>query len=269
MVVNNLDKYIAPSSLTHTIQKEPYYGSIIAEKEPFGNLSRLQRNISSLNNRSEKELKWLIDKLCDSFHLSSSIRLDSHRIGLNLLHAFKHNQEKLNRAAIATYSVVTAARFHGLSIAPHYKSIKTYLQSIGFKVKTRDIFRVISAAKGIGLIEIKNDFDKMIIEIISTIIRNNNRLRRLKSEDRINFINNLKGISFRIFNDLKKNHYNFRSKNPMICIASVIYAASREAALILNIKNPITQKELAEYIGYAEYSVRETYEELFGKVSNF
>jgi len=79
------------------------------------------------------------------------------------------------------------------------------------------------------------------------------------------FLINLRIISIRLFNDLKSRHYYFRGKNPTICLASSIYAASKEASSISNIKNPVTQKELAGYIGYAEYSVRETYEELFGK----
>lgn len=266
LVVNNLDKYVIHSYQTHTVQREPSYGSIIENKMPIRNLSLLQKSISS-PKKSEIELIWLIDKLCDSFHLGPSIKHDSHKIGLNLLRVLKSNRGRINKAAIATYSVVTAARFHGLSVTPHYKKIITYLQGIGLKVKTKDILQVISAAREIGFMEMRNDVEKTIIEIISMIVRNNNYLKKLKPEDQVSYIRNLKTISFRIFNDLKAKHYYFRSKNPIICIASVIYAASKEAAAILNIKNPITQRELAEYIGYAEYSVRETYEELFGKNS--
>jgi len=264
LVISNQYNYVISPNQNYTFQKEPRYGSIIMNKGSFESISRLQKNISS-QNRREKELKWLIDKLCDNFHLSSSIRLDSHKIGLSLLNKFKQNNKKPNKAAIATYSVVTAARFHGLRIAPHYKKIKTYLQNIGFKIKTRDIFQVISVSREIGLIDTKNDLDNAIIEIISMIAKKNYRLEKLKPENRADFINHLRTISFRIFDDLRSKHYRFRGKNPMICIASVIYAASKEAASILKIKNPVTQKELADYIGYAEYSVRETYEELFGK----
>lgn len=266
LVVNTLDKYVIHSYQNHTVQREPSYGSIIENRVPVRNLSLLQRSISS-PKKNESELIWLIDKLCDSFHLGPSIKHDSHKIGLDLLRAFKSSRGRINKAAIATYSVVTAARIHGLSITPHYKKIRAYLQNIGLKVKTRDILQVISVAKEIGLTEVKNDVNKMIIEIISMIIRNNNYLKKLKPEDQVSYIRNLETISFKIFNDLKAEYYQFRSKNPMICIASVIYAASKEAAAILKIKNPITQRELAEYIGYAEYSVRETYEELFGKNS--
>ena len=264
LVIGASNKYVIHPSQNHSIQKEPRYGSIIIERSSVRKISHIQKSMSSLN-KSENELKWLIDKLCDTFHLGHSIRLESHRIGLSLLHAFKRNRERSNRAAIATYSVVTAARFHGLSIAPHYKNIRTYLQSIGLKVKTRDILQVMSAARDIGLMETRNDADKTIIEIISMIMRNNSRLEKLKPEDKVSFINHLKIVSFRILKDLRARHYFFRSKNPMICVASIIYAASKEVASILNIKNPVTQRELAEYIGYAEYSVRETYEELFGK----
>ncbi|MDW8033718.1 MAG: hypothetical protein RMI79_02015 [Nitrososphaerota archaeon] len=266
LVVNTLDRYVIHPCENRIFQKEPYYGSIIENKMPARNLSILHKRISS-QEKGKCELIWLIDKLCDNFHLGHSIKLESHRIGLNLFCASKRNHERINKAAIATYSVITAARFHGLSIPLHYKRIRTYLQNIGLRVKTRDIFRVISVAREIGLMETRSDADKAIIEIISMIIRNNNRLEKLKPEDKDGFIRNLKVISLKIFNDLKSRHYYFRSKNPMICIASVIYAASREAAAITNIKNPITQRELAEYIGYAEYSVRETYEELFGKSS--
>lgn len=263
LVISASNKYVIHPNPNQSIQKEPHYGSIVIERSSVRKISRLQKRISL--NKSENELKWLIDKLCDAFHLGPSIRLESHRIGLSLLHAFRRNRGRSNRAAIATYSVVVAARFHGLSIAPHYKKIRIYLQSIGLKVKTRDILQVMSAAREIGLMETKNDADKTIIEITSMIMRNNSRLEKLKPEDKVNFINNLKTISFRILKDLRAKHYFFRSKNPMICIASIIYAASKEAASILKIKNPVTQRELAEYIGYAEYSVRETYEELFGK----
>lgn len=267
LVVSASNRYVAYPSPNHIIQKEPHYGSTIIERNSLRKISSLQKSISS-PNKSENELKWLIDKLCDTFHLGPSIRLESHRIGLSLLHAFRQNHERPNRAAIATYSVVTAARFHGLNTTLHYKKIRTYLQSIGLKVKTRDVLQVISAARGIGLMEARNDADNTIIEITSMIMRNNSRLEKLKPEDKVSFINHLRTISFRILKDLRAKHYFFRSKNPMICIASIIYAASREAASILNIKNPVTQRELAEYIGYAEYSVRETYEELFGKSSS-
>lgn len=266
LVVNTLDRYTIHPCRNHTIQKEPSYGSIIENRKSVRNLYLIQKSMSS-PKKSERELIWLVDKLCDNFHLGPSIKYDSHRISLNLLHAFKNYHGRINKAAIATYSVVTAARFHGLSIAPHYKKIRTYLQSIGLKVKTRDILQVISVAREIGLIEMRNDADRIIIEIISMIIRNNDHLKKLKPEERVSYIMNLKAISLKIFNDLKARHYHFRSKNPMICMASVVYAASKEASSILRIKNPVTQRELAEYIGYAEYSVRETYEELFGKNS--
>jgi transcription initiation factor TFIIIB Brf1 subunit/transcription initiation factor TFIIB len=265
LVVNTLSININPPSQSYTIQKDSNYGSVIIGKGTLKNISLLQRNLSS-RGRKEGELKWLIDKICDKFHLGPSVKSNSHMIGLNLLHASQHNHERLNQAAIATYSVVTVTRSYGLNIAPHYKIIKTYLQSIGFKVKTKDILQVIFLAKEIGFTEIKNDVGKTVSEIISTMT-NNDKLRVLGPEGKANFINHLKSISARILNDLKAKHYYFRSKNPMICAASIIYAASKEASSVLNIRNPITQRELAECIGYAEYSVRETYEELFGKTS--
>lgn len=265
LVINVFNKYVASYDRTHAFQDDYCYGSIIAKHGFTTNISRVQRNIFSSTRRRENELKWLIEKICDNFHLGSSIRLYSYKTGLTLLNKFRYSGKKLNLAAVATYSVVTAARFYNLNIVPQYKKIQAYLQNIGFKIRTRDLFHVIFNAREIGLIETKFEASKAINEIISMIMKDNNRLQKLKPEERIRFLNNLRTISIRLFNDLKSRHYYFRSKNPTICLASSIYAASKEAASILNIKNPVTQKELAGYIGYAEYSVRETYEELFGK----
>jgi transcription initiation factor TFIIIB Brf1 subunit/transcription initiation factor TFIIB len=265
LVINVLNKYVASYDQNHTFQDDHYYGSIIAEHGFTSNITRVQRSLFSSNRRKENELKWLIDKICDNFHLGSSIRLYSYKTGLILLNKFRYSSRKNNLAAIATYAVVTASRFYNLNIVSQYKKIQAYLQDIGFKIKTKDLFQVIFNAREIGLVETKYEASKTINEIISIIMKENSRLQKLKPEERIRFINNLRTISIRLFNDLKSRHYYFRSKNPTICLASSIYAASKEAASILNVKNPVTQKELAGYIGYAEYSVRETYEELFGK----
>ncbi|MEM3079498.1 MAG: hypothetical protein QXF21_04190, partial [Thermoproteota archaeon] len=145
------------------------------------------------------------------------------------------------------------------------KKIQAYLCSIGFKIRPRDLFNVISIARGVGIVEAKYDISKTINEIISLIMRNNRKLQVLAEREM--FLNILRSMSFRLFNDLKSKHYYFHGKNPMICLAAAIYAASKEAAAMLKIKNPVTQRELAGYVGYAEYSVRETYEEFFGKTS--
>lgn len=265
LVINVLNKYVASYDQNYTFQDDYCYGSIIAEHGLASNISRIQRNIFSSTRRKEKELKWLIDKICDNFHLGSSVRLYSYKTGLILLNKFRHSNKKINLAAIATYSVVTASRFYNINIIPQYKKIQAYLQNMGFKIRTRDLFHIIFSAREMGLVETKYEASKTINEIISMIMKDNTRLHKLKPEERIRFLNNLRNISIKLFNDLKSRHYYFRSKNPTICLASSIYAASKEAASILNIKNPVTQKELAGYIGYAEYSVRETYEELFVK----
>lgn len=268
LVINVLNKYVASYDQTHAFQDDYHYGSFIAEHGFASNISRIQRNLFPPYRRKENELKWLIDKICDNFHLGCSIRLYSYKTGLILLNKFRYRDKKTNLAAIATYSVVTASRFYNLNIVPQYKKIQTYLQNIGFKIRTRDLFHVIFSAREIGLVETKFEASKTINEIIFMIMKNNNRLQKLKPEERIRFLNNLRAISIRLFNDLKSRHFYFRSKNPTICLASSIYAASKEAASILGIKNPVTQKELARYIGYAEYSVRETYEELFVKTAH-
>jgi hypothetical protein len=265
LVINVLNKYVASYDQNHTFQDDYCYGTIITENNFTSNISRIQRNLFSSTRRKENELKWLVDKICDNFHLGYSVRLYSYKTGLILLNKFRCSNKKINLAAIATYSVVTASRFYNLNIVPQYKKIQAYLQNIGFKIRTRDLFHVIFSAREMGLVEAKCEASKTINEIISMIMKSNNRLQKLKPEERIKFLNNLRIISIRLFNDLKSRHYYFRGKNPTICLASSIYAASKEASSISNIKNPVTQKELAGYIGYAEYSVRETYEELFGK----
>lgn len=268
LVINILDKYIASYDQKYNSQEDHYCGSIIPGNDFATNISQLQKNILFSSRRKENELKWIIDKICDGLHLGSSIKIHSYKMGLTLLRNLCHSNRKLNLAAIAAYSVVTAARFYNMNIVPHYRKVQLYLQSIGFKIRTKDLFRVILNAKEIGLEGIRIEAGRTINEIISVIIRSNKRLQKLKLEEREIFLNNLRTISIRLFNDLKSNHYYFRSKNPVICLASTIYAASKEAASILNVKNPITQRELAGYVGYAEYSVRETYEVLFGKNVN-
>ncbi|MEM2929404.1 MAG: hypothetical protein QW797_00830 [Thermoproteota archaeon] len=263
LVIDVLDKYVTSYDQDHVVQEDSCYGSLIADQGPGNNLSRLQRNIFYSAARKENELKWIIDKICSNFHLGPSIRMFSHSIGLTLLHDSRGRNRKANLAAIATYSVVSAARSYSLNIVPQYKKIQAYLQSIGFKIKPRDLFNVIYNAREIGVVEAKIDAIKTINEIISVMRRSNGKLRGL--EEREAFLSALRTMSVKLFNDLKSRHYYFHGKNPMICLAAAIYAASKEAAAMLRIKNPVTQRELAGYVGYAEYSVRETYEEFFGK----
>lgn len=262
LVVDFLDRYIASYEQYNTIQRDSYYGSLITGYGFNKGLSRLQRNIFYSANKKENELKWIIEKICNNFHLGPSIRMSSKNIGLVLLRSFEG--KKINLAAVAAYSVVSTARSYGLNITPQYKKIQAYLQSIGFKIRLSDLFNVISKAKEIGIFKVKNDASKTINEIIFMIMKNNRKLQTIK--ERETFLNALRMTSIRLFNDLKSKHYYFHGKNPMICLAAAIYAASKEAATILKTKNPVTQRELAEYIGYAEYSVRETYEEFFGKI---
>ncbi|MBO3841028.1 MAG: hypothetical protein FGF48_01230 [Candidatus Brockarchaeota archaeon] len=263
LVVDFIDKYVASYDQEHAFHGDSCYGSLIAERGFENGVSKLQRNIFYSATRKENELKWIIDKVCSYFHLGSSIRLFSHSIGLTLLRNSK--SRKINLAAVATYSVVSAARSCSFNIVPHYKKIQAYLCSIGFKIRPRDLFNVISIARRVGIVEAKYDAGKTINEIISLVMRNNRKLQSLAEREM--FLNILRSMSIRLFNDLKSKHYYFHGKNPMICLAAAIYAASREAAAMLKIKNPVTQRELAGYVGYAEYSVRETYEEFFGKPS--
>jgi transcription initiation factor TFIIIB Brf1 subunit/transcription initiation factor TFIIB len=263
LVVDFIDKYVASYDQDHTAHGDSCYGSLMAEHGFKNNVSRLQKSIFYSATRKENELKWIIDKVCSNFHLGHSVRLFSLSIGLTLLRSSKNR--KISLAAVAAYSVVSTARSCSLNIAPHYKKIQAYLRSIGFKIRPRDLFNVISIAREIGIAEAKYDAVKTINEIISLIIRNNRKLQSLA--ERETFLNILRPMSIRLFNDLKSKHYYFHGKNPMICLAAAIYAASKEASAMLNIKNPVTQRELAGYVGYAEYSVRETYEEFFGKTS--
>lgn len=263
LVVDFLDKYVASYDQDHAFHGDSCYGSLIAESGFKNDVSRLQRNIFYSATRKENELKWIIDKVCSNFHLGPSIRLFSHSIGLTLLRNSK--SRKINLAAVATYSVVSAARSCSLNIVPHYKKIQAYLCGIGFKIRPRDLFNAISIAREVGIVEAKYDTGKTINEIISLVMRNNRKLQALAEREM--FLNILRAVSIRLFNDLKSKHYYFHGKNPMICLAAAVYAASKEAAAMLKIKNPVTQRELAGYVGYAEYSVRETYEEFFGKTS--
>jgi len=261
LVVDFLDKYVASYDQGRTVQEGSYYGSLVAEHGFKNGFSRLQKNLFYSASRRENELKWVIDKICSNFHLGPSIRSFSHSIGLALLH--NSEKKRINLAAIATYSVVSAARSYNLNIVLQYKKIQAYLRSIGFKIRPRDLFNVISSARKIGIAEAKYDVSKTINEIISMIMRNNSKLQTLEKKEM--FLSILRSTSVKLFNGLKSKHYYFHSKNPMICLAAAIYAASKEAAAMLKIKNPVTQRELAGYVGYAEYSVRETYEEFFGK----
>lgn len=266
LVIDVLEKYVASYDQGHRVQEGSCYGSLVAEHGFENDLSRLQRSIFYSAARKENELKWIIDKICSNFHLGHSIRMVSHNIGLVLLHDSRSRNRKVNLAAVATYSVVSAARFYSLNIVSQYKKIQAYLRSIGFRIRPRDLFNVISNAREIGIVEAKIDASKTINEIISMIMRNNSKLRRLGEREA--FLRVLRTMSVRLFNDLKSRRYYFHGKNPMICLAAAIYAASKEAAAMLKIKNPVTQRELAGYVGYAEYSVRETYEEFFGKASS-
>jgi|YelNatPaOPRAMG01_1025707.scaffolds.fasta_scaffold81022_1 transcription initiation factor TFIIIB Brf1 subunit/transcription initiation factor TFIIB len=263
LVVDFFDKYVASYDQGQTVQSDSCYGSLIAEHGFKNGISRMQKKIFYSATRKENELKWIIDKICSNFHLGPSIRQFSHSVGLALLHNSK--SRKNNLAAVATYSVVSAARSCDLNIVPHYKKIQAYLRSIGFKIRPRDLFNVISVAREIGIAEAKYDMGKTVNEVISLMMTNNRKLQTLGEKEA--FLSILRLMSIRFFNDLKSKHYYFHGKNPMICLAAAIYAASKEAAAVLKIKNPVTQRELAGYVGYAEYSVRETYEEFFGKAS--
>jgi|GEM_PF-1663750 len=263
LVVDFLDKYVASYDQGRTVQEDSCYGSLVAEHDFKNGFSRIQRNLFYSTSRRESELKWVIDNICSNFHLGPSIRSFSYNIGLVLLHNF--GNRRINLAAIATYSVVSAARAYNMNIVLQYKKIQAYLKSIGFKIKPRDLFNVISSAREVGIAEAKYDASKTINEIISVMIRSNGKLQMLEKKEV--FLSVLRSMSVKLFNDLKSKHYYFHSKNPMICLAAAIYAASKEAAAMLKIKNPVTQRELARYVGYAEYSVRETYEEFFGKAS--
>ncbi|MGQ9479214.1 MAG: TFIIB-type zinc ribbon-containing protein [Thermoproteota archaeon] len=269
LVVSILDNYAFSYEGIRVLQNDGHYGSMVIDSSYNNYISRLQKSIFSSAFRKENELKWIVDKLCENFHLGPSMKLHSYRNALILLHRFQENKERFNLAAIAAYSVVSTTRFYNIGIAPQYKKVLSYLQGIGFRIRVKDIFNVIFKAKEIGLTQVKSDTRKIMNEIISMIINKNPKLRELEVSERIKFIKHLRMNSVRLFEELKSKHYHFRSKNPLICLASIIYAASKETASMLNIKNPITQKELSNYIGYAEYSVRETYEDLFGKEKNY
>jgi len=214
------------------------------------------RSIAS-EHPSESSAVRLILRLAEKLSLSEGVKIEAIRLASVLVR--KKRSKKITIPAIVAFSVASACRAHGLSRVS-MKDVVQLLVDMGYALSVSSILRI-------SLINVfgskpsePSRYVRRVIASLSSSHSVRSRLGAFYCNTNEYFVK-LAEVSLRVLERVRRARKS--GHNPLALAATAVYAAEILLSRLERRPSVLTQKSVALVSGFAEYTIREQYCELF------
>ncbi len=253
-----LGGYLGPLEQEYEEEEQPSPG--------FSNASssfKYLKLVSDFSGKGESCLYTcakMIERVCEKLGTPKIVVSQSMVIAKRVFELRKRNE--ITVAAISAYSIITACKIEGITSAGVKEVIEAH-RALGRRVKTSSLIQISLDSPIKTRARRAEDYLSRVIAQLAS----NSRLRGRVQEQGMSetaYYNGLHQVAREALSMIERQTMGGHS--PCGLAASAVYAAEVTLARVASRMRLLTQRDTAECVGVAEYTVREQYGEIFRPV---
>ncbi len=203
----------------------------------------------------------MIDRVCEKLGIPRIVVSQSMVIAKKIFE-LRRTRNEITVAAISAYSIITACKIEGVTSVGVKEVIEAH-RALGRRIKLSSLIQIsLDSPIKIRARRAEDYLNRVIAHLSSNL-----GLRRRVEEQNMSetvYYNKLHQVSREALSMVER--YEMGGHSPCGLAASAVYAAEVALAHLGSRIRLLTQRDVAECVGIAEYTVREQYGEIFKPV---